>query len=230
MSVSDYESWAAGRERPRFTDWLREMNEPAWTAATTHRLTRELADGTLDLDAYRRYLVQDYCFLDGFVALLGHAVGHAPALPERIRLAGFLALITSDENTFFQRSFEALGVPPGDRTAPARLPVTDEIVAIMDEAGRTGGYAGIMTVLVVTEWVYMAWGTAVADRRPDAFYFREWIDLHANPGFVAFVEWLREQLDAVGPGLPPEERAVVVDLFRRTTLLEQRFFDATYEG
>jgi thiaminase/transcriptional activator TenA len=79
MSQSSYEVWAAGRADTRFTEWLRQQPEPAWSEAMGHRFTRELADGTLADTVMRGYLVQDYSFLDSFVRLVASAIVKAPS-------------------------------------------------------------------------------------------------------------------------------------------------------
>jgi thiaminase/transcriptional activator TenA len=85
-------------------------------------------------------------------------------------------------------------------------------------------------VFVPAEWVYLTWASCAAEGdRPDRFYLDEWIDLHAVEAFEAFVTWLRDQLDAVGPALAPERQERVATLFERTVDLEVRFFDAAYE-
>ena len=224
----DFQAWAAGRPEARFTDWLRELSEPDWTAATTHRFTRELADDTLPDEVFRRYLIQDYTFVDRFVALLGAAISLAPALPDRIPLAQFAGLVTSEENTYFQRSFDVLGVDEKDRTAPELLPPARGFQELMAEAAGSRRYADALAVLVVAEWSYLTWAMAVATKHPSRPYLEEWITLHANADFDRFVDWLRGQLDREGPKLAGDDRARVVDLFRRAVALEKAFFDAAY--
>ncbi len=62
------------------------------------------------------------------------------------------------------------------------------------------------------------------------FYFAEWVDLHAVDSFVAFVDWLRGELDAIGPSLSPRREARVASLFDRTVALERQFFETAYEN
>ena len=69
----------------RFTDWLRDGAEPHWTRMTTHRFARELGSGMLDDAVAARYLVQDYAFVNSFVALLGYAIAYAPSMPSKRR-------------------------------------------------------------------------------------------------------------------------------------------------
>lgn len=216
----------AAMTRP--TEHLRALSEPDWSGAVGHRFVHELAAGTLAHDVMRRYLVQDYQFLDSFVALLGAAIHAAPSLAQRIVLGRFLGLVVSEENTYFQRSFDALGVPEQDRTAPVLLAPTAGFQALMREAAASGRWSEMLAVLTVAEWCYLTWASAVADRDPGWFVFREWITLHSGPGFEALVAFLREALDRAWEAADEAGRERIAALFRRAVALERAFFDAAY--
>ena len=228
MPPSDYESWAPGRADGRYSEWLRESAEPAWSEAVNHRFTRELADGTLADAVMRRYLVQDYAFLDLFVRLTASAIVKAPSLADRVPLGRFLGAVTGEENTYFQRAFDALGVPAEDRARPVLRGPTQGFHELMADAIAAPGYLETLAPLVVFEWLYNAWAGALADRRPERFYHREWIVLHANPAFDSFVAWLRAQLDRDGPTLAPARQEHIAAAFRRAVALEKAFFDDAY--
>ncbi|WP_228546290.1 TenA family protein [Halegenticoccus tardaugens] len=214
----------------RFTEWLRRRSEPDWTAATTHRFTEELGDDALSDDAFRRYLVQDYAFVDTLASVVGYGVAQAPTMAEKRRLVVFLDALTDEEDDYFERSFDALGVPAVDRESPELTPTTLGFGDLLLAAARGGDYEETLAVLLAAEWVYHAWAARVADRSPDRFYLREWIALHANPEFDDFVGWLRAELDDRGPTLSPRRQRRVADLFRRAVAAEVAFFDAVYDG
>lgn len=233
MPPSAYDSWATGRADRRFSEWLREGAEPTWSQAVNHRFTRELGDGALADAVMRRYLVQDYAFLDSFVRLTASAIVKAPSLADRVPLGRFLGAVTGEENTYFQRAFDALGVSAEERARPMLRGPTQAFHDLMAEAVAAPGYVETLTPLVVFEWLYNAWASALADRRPERFYperfyHREWIVLHANPAFDAFVAWLRAQLDRDGPALAPDRQDRVAAAFRHTVALEKAFFDDAY--
>ena len=228
MSRSSYDAWAPGRADARFTEWLRQQAEPTWSEATNHRFTRELADGILADAVMRRYLVQDYSFLNSFVRLVASAIVKAPSLADRIPLGRFLGAVSGEENTYFHRAFDALSVPEVDRRRPTMRPTTRAFHEVMADAIGAEGYEETLAPLVVFEWLYNAWATAVADRQPGTFLHREWIAIHANQQFDAFVAWLRDQLDRDGPRLSPERQEHIAEVFRRTVQLEKAFFDDAY--
>ena len=222
--VSDtFDAYAADREDARFTDWLRERSEPDWTAAADGRFVHELGDDTIPDAVFRRYLEQDYAFVETLTGTFGHALGEAPSMAAKARLADFLGTITNEENDYFERSFEALDGDP--EAAPDAT--TRAFIDLLERAGRQGGYAETLAVLVPAEWMYETWATGI-ESRPDAFYLDEWVELHANPAFVDFVAWLRAELDREGTTASARRRRRLDALFRRTVELERAFFEAPY--
>jgi len=211
-----------------YTQWLRQGQQATWDAAIGHRFVSELFDGTLDDHVLAHYLVQDYQFVDRFVALLGAAIASADQFAARVRLTRFAAMVTSDEATYFQRCFDHLGVPQPDRTQPALTAPTRAFQALMQEAAQSQNYALCLSVLVVAEWLYLSWAERAPAQLPPQFIHAEWITLHNNPDFVEFVGWLRAELDRVGPTLDADTQQRSVDFFSRAVALEKDFFDHVY--
>lgn len=214
----------------RPTEALRSHVQETWDAATDHPFCRELAEGTLPKDKMRWYLVQDYKFIDQFVRLLATAIAHAPTLADGVPGAQFLGLVTSTENTYFLRSFEALGVSEADQMAAA-APATLAFQSLMEEARHSGRYEKMLAVLVVAEWVYLSWAERYETYDPDLpFWFSEWIDLHCGAGFEGVVAYLRGQMDAVWPSLNDAQAEAATDMFHRAVSCELDFFNAAYDA
>lgn len=208
----------------RFTDRLRAAAEPLWSEAVGHRFVAELCAGTIAPEVMARYLVQDHRFLDSFLTLIGAAMASADSFAARLTLGRFTGLVSGEENTYFLRAFDALGVTEADRAGTPDAAPTAGFQAIMREAAATRSYAAALSVLTVAEWLYLDWASR-AERLPESFVHAEWITLHDNPGFRDFVAFLRAELDRVGPA----EEAVCRDFFARAARLERAFFDAAYE-
>ena len=136
---------------PRFTDELRALAGAKWDAVVHHKFANELAAGTITDGVLARYLIQDHRFLDAFVVLLASMVAAAPSLGDRIPGCQFLALITGRENTYFERSFEALGVDEAARANAPNAPPTAAFDLLMRDAAKTS-YPEMLAVLVVAEW------------------------------------------------------------------------------
>ncbi|GGE53633.1 aminopyrimidine aminohydrolase [Agaricicola taiwanensis] len=210
----------------RFSETLRQASEPKWTRAVEHRFVQELFDGSISDKAMAAYLIQDHRFLDSFLTLLGGAIATADTFAARIRFGKFVGMVSGEENTYFLRSFEALGVSEEQRAGTPDAEPTKGFQAIMREAAATRSYAAILAVLNVAEWLYLDWASRAPQPLPRNFVHAEWITLHDNPFFRDFVGFLRSELDRVGPSEPEVAR----DFFLRAVDLELAFFDATFEG
>jgi thiaminase/transcriptional activator TenA len=210
-----------------FAEELRHQCAENWDAAVNHPFVDQLLDGSLPDEDLRHYLVQDYQFCDAFTALLGQAVASAPSLPSRLVFAGVLGAFASDENTYFHDCFEELGAPEADRTAPDLGTATRDFDALMRSALGTRSYPDVLAVLLVAEWLYGDWAARAGDPAgwPAEAKHAEWIRLHNNPEYNAWVAWLRDEFDAVEPS-HPQGRQRVAATFAEAVRLERAFFDA----
>src|SRR5467141_2274187 len=101
----------------RFTETLRAASEAGWSHAVGHRFVKELVTGAVPDAVMARYLIQDHRFLDSFLTLLGAALGSADTFEAKLRFGRFIGMVSGDENTYFLRAFEALGVTEDRRAA-----------------------------------------------------------------------------------------------------------------
>ncbi|MFN3130391.1 TenA family protein [Roseibium sp.] len=226
-----YQDFLTTTPDARFTDWLAARAEPHWSAATGHAFTKAIGDGSMPDDAYARYLIEDYTFITDLASTLGYLVAKAPSMRSKARLSGFLALLTSEENDYFLRSFEALSVSPSVYETAAQGPVTRAFADLLLTSSGKGTYAEGLACLLCAEWCYLTWGLREAQKpRPQHFYLAEWIDLHAVQGFESFVNWIREEMDAVGSALGAAEQERLAVIFIRMSRLETAFFDAAWTG
>lgn len=208
-----------------FSQQLRSAAQPTWDDAVNHRFVDELIGAEIDDAVMAGYLIQDHRFLDAFLALLGAGIATSDSPAARLRLGRFAGMISSKENTYFLRAFEALGVSEEQRRSTPDAEPTAGFIAIMAEAAETRSYPAVLAVLTVTEWLYQDWA-ARAPQHPvsENFVHTEWIGLHNNPDFVDFVGFLRDELDRAGP----TEADTAADFFHRTVMLELEFFNALY--
>ena len=143
----------------RFTETLRTASEAGWSHAVQHRFVNELIAGAVPDAVMARNLIQDHRFLDSFLVLLGAALASADTFAARLRFGRFIGMVSAEENTYFLRAFEALGVTETRRAADPDTQPTVGFKAIMREAADTRSYAAALSVLVVAEWLYLDWAS-----------------------------------------------------------------------
>lgn len=214
----------------RFTDELRRVAGEQWQRVIHHKFTKELAAGTIDRNVMKKYLIQDYRFLDAFVVLLASIISHARRLEDRIPGCQFLALITGAENTYFERCFEKLkGCSVEERSKIPDAACTASFCTLMRDVARKGSLAEMLSVIVVCEWSYLSWGEAVKKATVrDDFVTYEWVDLHSGEFFEGVVNYLRGLLDKEGETIADDEREKCKQRFLQAVQLEEDFFEFAY--
>jgi len=210
-----------------FTERLRGSS--AWDEATRHRFVEGYRDGTLEDDVFRSYLIDDYAFLETGARVTALAAADAPTMDEMGYLADQLGVLTGGENDYFVRAFDELGVSEDEYENPDLHPTTEAFNDFMLRVANQHGYEETLAAVTAAEWVYLDWCGYVAEAEYDRWYLEEWVDIHVVGEFADYVEWLRAQLDELGPELSPRRKERVAELFRRTVELEARFFDAAYD-
>jgi len=188
-----------------------------------HRFVKELFTGAIPDAVMAHYLIQDHRFLDSFLTLLGAALARADTFAARLRFGRFIGLVSGEENTYFPRAFEALGVTEKAR-GRSRYAADRRLQGYLREAAEMRSYSAALSVLVVGECLYLELAARAPKPLPENFLHAEWITLHDNPGFRGFVDFLRSELDRVGPA----QADLCRDFFCPAGTLELSFFEAVY--
>ena len=110
-------------------------------ACRGHRFVKELFAGAVTDAVMARYLIQDHRFLDSFLTLLGAVFASADTFAARLRFGRFIGMVSGQENTYFLRAFEVLGVTEDRCAADPDTQPTAGFKAIMREAAETRSYA-----------------------------------------------------------------------------------------
>jgi thiaminase/transcriptional activator TenA len=89
---------------------LKTAHSDLWDRATNHPFVNELGDGTLPIEKFRRYFIQDYVFVNDLSKTLGIAEAKAPDIASARPMAEFQSALMGAEDALFLRAFKELGV------------------------------------------------------------------------------------------------------------------------
>jgi thiaminase/transcriptional activator TenA len=211
------------------TEALHHTYRDLWQRMTTHPFVLELGEGSLPVEKFRAYFLQDYVFVRDLVTLTALGIAKAPNMTAASTLNQFLSGILHPENDLFIRAFTALGVSEVEYRAVSAAPLTQAFGDFLVRTGAEGNFADIAMLLYVTEGTYLDWGTQLfaAGKQPDNSLYQEWITLHGPQVLGAFVAWLGSYLDTNDWG-PQGSR--LEHLFHTTLRYEYLFWDMAYHG
>ena len=210
------------------TEQFRREYSKLWEQTVTHPFVIELGQGSLPIDKFKAYFLQDYLFVRHLVSFTALGIAKAPDLEMARRLNQFLSGILDPEHDLFARVFKALGLSEQQYMSAEASPTTQAFGDFIVRTGLDGDFHSIATALYVTEGTYLDWASRLLEqgKRPSEPMYQEWIDIHA-PGVLGdFVHWLGLQLDAV----PSDTIDKAKRIFNTTLRYEYLFWEAAYHG
>ena len=212
-------------------DRLKAACAEEWRAYTEHAFVRALGDGTLPEASFRRYLGQDYLFLIHFARAYALAAYKSETLDDIRQAARGLSAIIDMEMGLHVEFCAAWGL---DEAAMQALPEAEETMAYTRyvlEKGVSGDLLDLHVALAPCIVGYAEIGAALA-RVPTVPLvdnpYRAWIDTYSDPGFGEEVEAVIAITDSTAAAATEDQRARMLDAFKRSTQYEWMFWDSAY--
>ena len=210
---------------------LHDAAAPIWEACLKHPFVTGIGDGTLAVEKFRYFMLQDYLYLFDYARVF--ALGVVKARDPRLM------------RTFVANVDAILG---GEmeihRTYMARLGITEEQVFAVKPAldnlsytnymlsvASTGGPAEIVASILACSWSYAEIGQALAGIPGAAEhpFYGEWIRGYASDSYAATNQSLIELMDALAAGASGEQLARLTDIFVNCSRYELGFWDMSWE-
>ena len=184
-----------------------------WKPGTSARFLDAVGDGSLPDEAFNRWLVQDYLFVQGFTRFLALAAARTPRPAQSAMIDGLAAL--DAELGWFEEHVAERGLDLAGEAHPTCRRYVDFLVA----AAYTEPMEVLLAILYGVEVAYtVAWGKLDATG-PYAEFIERW----TTPEFQQYVAELLRLADAhPHPGQQ--------DAFDEVMRHEREFWRMTWEG
>lgn len=200
----------------RFSEDLRHRHAASLDAFVGHPFFRAAERGALSTEARDAYFVNERYFVRAARVIFAHLLAKAPTRASARHIVSILDGLVNEQEALFDRIYATLGLSDPPCPSPAAAALADG----MTDIARAGPYAAGIAAMSAAEWSYgqvaQRGGWAVA---PDPT-LRDWFALHAEPRFLAGVDWLCAELDAV----QTETNSAAIDAaFARAIDLEIEF-------
>jgi thiaminase/transcriptional activator TenA len=160
------------------------------------RFIREAVEGTLGAADFARYLLVEEAFVLTATRVLGRVIWESGDWDSVLPHARSLTNLVTEQRDYFARLRGRWPVPAGtaEPTLGRAAVLSDVVLAQVGSGGRPAAVAGMFAA----ETMYARWCAAAAAtparRTAD---LQEWIDLHTEPAFLAQVDALRADIDAL---------------------------------
>lgn len=213
----------------KFSAQLRTRSERVWRAIGDHPFLRELHAGTLPLNRFTYFILQDYVYLLDFAQVLCQGGAKAPNL-ETLELFCRHALGAVEVERSFHAGYgKSLGLSRAELDAVPKGPVTQGYIGHLQSVARGASLGELVAAVLPCYWIYGETGRRLYRNRPKKpKIYREWIETYASNEFWKPV---REQIllmDKLGAEAKASERRRMAEHFILSSRYELLFWEQAY--
>ena len=210
-----------------FSQTLRRAADDVWRAQHEHPFVLGVADGTLAVERFARYVRQDYLFLVEYARLLALGAARAPDLETMRRFAELAQAILGEEMELHRAFAREFGISEADLERERAAPVTRAYTDFLVRTAALGSFAELAAALLPCMWGYAEIGARLAERpepSPEPRYAR-WIETYAAADFQDLAAWCRGLVDRLAAAAGDDERERMRRAFLLSSEHELAFWD-----
>ena len=162
-----------------------------WDDYVRHPFVTMLGNGTLPVDAFRHYLVQDYLFLLHFTRAHALAVAKSDDLADMRYAAGGIAAILDTEIDLHIAYCRDWGIDQAEMTATPEDPANLAYTRFVMDRGLAGDLLDLHVALAPCIIGYGEIGAMLAhaaDRPAEGNPYDAWIDMYGGPDYQALAQ------------------------------------------
>ncbi|WP_415716915.1 thiaminase II [Roseibium sp.] len=200
---------------------------PQWADYTEHEFVRQLGEGTLPLECFKHYLVQDYLFLIQFARAYALGIYKSPTVADmRNSLEGVKAILDVELELHIELC-GSWGMPREEiESAPEDTPTMAYTRFVLD-AGMAGDLLDLQAALAPCVIGYAEIGARLVreGRAVDSNPYRRWIEEYSSDAYQVLARDFAAWMDATADHVLTESRYPrVLSLFEKASRLESDFW------
>ena len=210
---------------------LHDAAAPIWEACLRHPFVTGIGDGTLDMEKFRYFMLQDYLYLFDYARVFALGVVKARD-PELMRVfAANVDAILGGEMKIHRAYMKRLDITEEQvfsvKPALANLSYTNYMLSV----AHAGTPMEIVASILACSWSYAEIGQALsaipgAAEHP---FYGEWIRGYASEEYTATNQALIELMDTLAADAGEEQLAYLTDVFVNCSRYELGFWDMAWD-
>jgi thiaminase/transcriptional activator TenA len=213
----------------KFTALLRRRADRIWQAIDHHPFLRELHAGTLPMNRFTYFILQDYVYLLDFAQVLCQGGAKSPNL-ETLELFCRHALGAVEVERAFHTSFgKSLGLSRKQLDSVPKGPMTQSYINHLQSVARSGSLGELVAAVLPCYWIYGEVGRRLYRNRPrKPKIYRQWIETYASEEFWKPVREQIQLMDRIAASASGDQKKLMIAHFVLSSRYEFLFWEQAY--
>ena len=210
---------------------LRQAAAPIWEECLRHPFVTGIGDGTLGVEKFQYFMLQDYLYLFDYarVFALGVVKARDPKLMRTF--AENVNAILGGEMNIHRAYMERLGITEDQVFAVKPALDNTSYTHYMLAVAESGGPMEIVAAILACSWSYAEIGQALA-KRPGAAdhpFYGEWVRGYASENYAATNQALMALMDELAKDATGAQFDRLEEIFVHCSRYELGFWDMAWE-
>lgn len=207
-----------------------EASKDIWRSYNEHPFVLGIQNGTLDIEKFRYYIVQDYLYLEDYAKCFALGVAKAKSLETANLFAKYISVMNGELDVH-KGYLARLGVTKAEIEASARsldnLSYTSYMLRIAYEEGE----AEIMAAILACALSYEIIAAKIVKNKPysvEHSFYGDWIKGYCSEGYSKDNLILIDKMNKLSADYTEKQIQHLVDIFVNCSLYELKFWEMSW--
>ncbi len=215
----------------KFSNRLFEENKALWQSYLEHPFIKGMQNGTLPIEAFRYYMLQDYLYLKEYAKVFAIGLSKTTNPIDVKQLTASLSAINWETDHVHLKYMQRIGITDAEivaaRAALSNIGYTSYMLAVAQQGDVLNAYAAVLSC----SWSYAYIGQQIYQATPhlaDDNLYGEWLEAYSSAEYDVANRELMAIFDARCQGLSETRLAELAEIFNICSQFELRFWDMAY--
>ena len=214
------------------TERLLEATKEIWDGYNETPFVKGIADGSLDHEKFKYYMIQDYLYLIDYTKVFALGAAKAKDLSAMKLFAGYTHAILDGEMDIHRAYMARLGITPEEaetaNVALDNLSYTSYMLRVAYEEGQAEVAAAILSCAVSYEVI----AKKIVEKHPEALnhpFYGEWVSGYVADAYHEENQVLIDLMDRLSDGYSEKQLQHLEEIFMACSRYEMAFWDMAWE-
>lgn len=207
-----------------FCEKARKETDFYWEASFHHPFVQGIADGSLPLEKFTFYMMQDAYYLKHYTKVLALAAAKATNNEDIRYFLETARFIHEAELELHRTTFKELGVTIEEIENFEVAPAAYNYVSHMYQVIHNGDVAEAFAAILPCPWLYQEIGQKIKHSTPNVPLYVQWIALYSSDEMKATIEKQKEMMNRFAAERPEKENVLHAH-FMKSCYYEWQFWE-----
>ena len=215
----------------KLTEELFESTKEIWAGYHEHPFVQGIGDGSLPIEKFRFYMIQDYLYLYEYAKVFALGVVKAKEPSMIRRFSYFVEDTLGGELDIHAGYMDRLGITDEDIARSTQSLANASYTNYMLSAGYNGDQLDILVAILSCSWSYAEIARVMNERHPEAVdhpFYGEWVKGYIAKEYTDVNDEIMALVDTLGEGIGKRRVAELKEIFVNCSRYEAGFWDMAW--